>query len=36
MPGAPPFRFGFNAEGAEQNKQFVLNLMRWLSGVLPD
>jgi hypothetical protein len=36
VPGSPPFRFGFNAEGAEQNKQFILNLMRWLSGVLPE
>jgi hypothetical protein len=31
----PPFRFGFGAAGAEQNKQFVLNLVRWLAGVLP-
>lgn len=29
-----PFYFGFNAPGAEQNKQFILNLLRWLSGVL--
>jgi hypothetical protein len=36
IPGSPPFRFGFNAEGAEQNKQFTLNLVRWLSGILPD
>ena len=32
----PPFRFGFNAPGAEQNKQFILNLMHWLTGVLPE
>jgi hypothetical protein len=32
----PPFRFGFGATGAEQNKQFVLNLVRWLAGILPD
>jgi len=25
---------GMNAPQAEQNSQFVLNLMRWLSGVL--
>lgn len=31
----PPFRGGFNAKGAEQNKQFVLNLVEWLAGVLP-
>jgi hypothetical protein len=36
IPGSPPFPVGFNAVGAEQNKQFVLNLMRWLSGVLPE
>lgn len=32
----PPFRFGFGATGAEQNKQFVLNLVRWLAGFLPE
>jgi hypothetical protein len=31
----PPFRFGFTARGAEQNKQFILNLMQWLAGILP-
>jgi hypothetical protein len=31
----PPYHFGFGAKGAEQNKQFVLNLMRWLADVLP-
>jgi len=31
----PPFRGGFNAKGAEQNKQFILNLMEWLAGTLP-
>lgn len=30
------FRFGFNAPGAEQNKQLVLNVMRWLAGSLPE
>ena len=25
---------GMNAPGAEQNSQFVLNVMHWLSGVL--
>jgi hypothetical protein len=32
----PQFHFGFGAKGAEQNKQFTLNLMRWLAGVLPE
>jgi len=27
-------KFGMNAEGAEQNAQFVLNLMHWLAGLL--
>ena len=31
----PPFKFGFNEPGSEQNNQFVLNLMHWLAGVLP-
>lgn len=31
----PPFRGGFNAKGAEQNKQFILNLVEWLAGILP-
>jgi hypothetical protein len=31
----PPFHFGFQAKGAEQNKQFILNLMQWLAGLLP-
>jgi hypothetical protein len=31
----PPYHFGFGAPGAEQNKQFILNLMRWLADVLP-
>ena len=31
----PPFRGGFNARGAEQNKQFILNLVEWLAGLLP-
>ena len=26
-------RFGFNAPGAEQNKQFILNLAHWLVGL---
>jgi hypothetical protein len=30
----PPVRVGFNGNGAEQNKQFVLNLMHWLAGDL--
>jgi hypothetical protein len=29
------FRGGFNAKGAEQNKQFILNLVEWLAGTLP-
>ncbi|HVZ59802.1 MAG TPA: hypothetical protein VG892_03350, partial [Terriglobales bacterium] len=32
----PPFHFGFGADGAEQNRQFILNLTRWLAGVLPE
>jgi hypothetical protein len=36
IPGSPPFLFGYNAQGAEQNKKFTLNLVRWLSGILPD
>jgi hypothetical protein len=31
----PPYRFGFQANGAEQNKRFILNLMQWLAGILP-
>jgi hypothetical protein len=31
----PPFRGGFNAKGAEQNKQFIINLVEWLAGTLP-
>ena len=27
---------GLNAPGAEQNSQLLLNLMHWLSGILPD
>jgi hypothetical protein len=29
-PDRRPFRFGFNGPSAKQNKQFVLNLVRWL------
>ncbi len=36
VPRNPPFRFGFSAPGAEQNKQFVLNILRWLAGALPE
>jgi hypothetical protein len=35
-PNRPFFRFGFNAPGAKQNKQFILNVVHWLAGVLPD
>lgn len=28
------FRFGMNAEGAEQNGQFLLNVVHWLTGLL--
>ncbi len=28
------YRFGMNAPGAEQNAQFVLNVMHWLTGLL--
>ena len=30
----PPLHFGFTAPGAEQNRQFILNVMRWLAGAL--
>lgn len=36
IPLEPPFPVGFNSPGAEQNKQFTLNLMHWLAGDLPD
>ena len=36
VPRNPPFRAGFNAPGAEQNKQFILNVLRWLGGALPE
>lgn len=26
--------FGMNAPGAEQNAQFILNVMHWLAGLL--
>jgi hypothetical protein len=35
-PDRPLFRFGFNGPTARENKQFTLNLMHWLSGILPD
>jgi hypothetical protein len=35
VPGQPPFKVGFNAPSAPQNKQFVLNTLHWLSGELP-
>lgn len=36
VPSAkPPLRMGFNAPGAEQNKQFILNVLHWLANVLP-
>lgn len=34
--GEPPARIGFNAPEAAQNKQFILNTLRWLAGALPD
>ena len=30
------FRIGFNAPGAKENKQFILNVAHWLSGLLSD
>ena len=30
------YRFGFNAPGAEGNKQLVLNVLRWLAMALPE
>jgi hypothetical protein len=32
-PGQPDFRFGMNAPGND-DKQFVLNALHWLSGAL--
>jgi hypothetical protein len=34
MPDDPESLLGFNVPEAAQNKQFILNLMRWLSGYL--
>ena len=34
-PLSQPRLSGFNAPGAEQNKQFILNILRWLAGALP-
>jgi hypothetical protein len=34
--GEPPARIGFNAPEAAQNRQFILNTLRWLAGALPD
>jgi hypothetical protein len=33
--GRPEVRIGFNAPQATGNKQFVLNVVHWLAGVLP-
>jgi hypothetical protein len=35
VTGPRRIRVGMNAAGAEQNLQLVLNLMRWLTGLLP-
>ena len=34
--GEQRFPMGMNAPGAEQNAQFCLNIVRWLTGVLDD
>ena len=34
VAGANRRPMGMNAEGAEQNAQFVLNVLHWLSGVI--
>lgn len=36
VDGDPPQRVGFNADGAEGNAQFVVNILRWLAGQLAD
>jgi hypothetical protein len=33
---AGPIRFGMNSADAPHNAQFLLNVMHWLSGLLPD
>jgi hypothetical protein len=35
VAGPDRLRAGMNAPGAEQNAQFVLNVLHWLAGVLP-
>lgn len=35
IAGPQKVRMGFNAPDAPRNKQFLLNVMRWLAGVLP-
>ena len=34
--GDQVFRMGMNDPDAAQNPQFVLNVLHWLSGLLPD
>jgi hypothetical protein len=36
LAGPNKNRMGMNAPGAEQNAQFVLNVMHWLVGLLPE
>jgi len=36
LAGPRANRIGFNAPDAPLNKQFLVNLARWLAGVLPD
>lgn len=33
IAGPKPFLMGFNAPHASENKQFILNLLRWLAGL---
>jgi hypothetical protein len=35
LAGPQQVPVGMNAPGAEQNAQFCLNVVRWLTGVIP-
>lgn len=35
QPEGEPFRFGLNTDDGHDDQQFALNVIRWLSGVLP-
>ena len=36
IAGAGRSKIGMNSPGAEENYQFVLNVMHWLSGLIKD